>query len=95
MEIAPRGLARDSEFFCRIFLFEPFEIDEPYQLDLIGLQRNAMTFFLRTAAGLVTAGFRATSDSAPQSWPSPSGAFRHFSFFIHFCQTLLTKCLAG
>jgi hypothetical protein len=38
MQVAPCGLAGDSEFLSRLFLFEPFEIDEPYQFDLIGLQ---------------------------------------------------------
>jgi hypothetical protein len=37
MQVAPRSFARDPEFFCCLFLFEPFEIDKPDQLDLIGL----------------------------------------------------------
>jgi hypothetical protein len=37
VEIAPRGLARDAEFFCSLFLLKPFEVDEPDQFYLIGL----------------------------------------------------------
>jgi hypothetical protein len=64
MEVAPRGLAGNAEFFCRLFLFEPCEIDEPYQLDLIGLERDSLSLLLGTAAGFVTAGFRAAGYGA-------------------------------
>lgn len=74
VQVAPCGLAGDPEFFCRLFLFEPFEIDEPYQLDLIGLQRDTLSFF-RVAAGFVAAGFRAAGYGAPEPWPSPAGAW--------------------
>jgi hypothetical protein len=37
VEIAPCGLARDPEFFRCLFLFQPFEVDEPDQLNLIGV----------------------------------------------------------
>jgi hypothetical protein len=56
MEIAPCGLTRDTEFLCRLFLFEPFEVDEPDQLDLLGLERDPLPFQFRAAAGLVAAG---------------------------------------
>jgi hypothetical protein len=53
VEIAPSGLAGDPEFLGSFFLFEPFEIDEPYQFDLIGLQGNASSFLLGTTAWLI------------------------------------------
>ncbi len=72
VEIAPSGLAGDAQFFCRLFLFETFEIDEPDQLDLIGLKRDPLVLRLRTAAGLVTTGLRGTGNSAPEPGPSTS-----------------------
>jgi hypothetical protein len=57
VQVAPRGLARDPKSFRRLFLFKSFEVDEPYQFDLIRLQRDPLSLFLRAAAGLVTAGF--------------------------------------
>jgi hypothetical protein len=56
VQVAPRGLAGDPEFFCRLFLFKSFEIDEPYQFDLIGLERDSLPL-LRVAAGFVAATF--------------------------------------
>lgn len=38
VQVAPRGLAGDPEFFCCLFLSETFNIDEPNRFDLIGLQ---------------------------------------------------------
>jgi hypothetical protein len=38
MKIPPGSFARDPEFLCRFFLFKAFQIDEPYQFDLIRLE---------------------------------------------------------
>ena len=73
VEIAPGSFAGDPEPFCRFLLFKAFEINEPDQLDLVGLERDALTLFFRAAAGFVTAGFRRTVDSAPEPRPSPAG----------------------
>jgi hypothetical protein len=89
MEIAPRGLARDPEFFCCLFLFQTFQIDEPYQLDLIGLEQDSLPFILRAAAGLVTTGFRGSGYSAPEPWPSPAGTLMHLIVFIRWHYLLL------
>jgi hypothetical protein len=37
VQIPPGSLARDTEFLCRFFLFQTFQIYMSFQLDLIGL----------------------------------------------------------
>jgi hypothetical protein len=74
VQVAPRGLAGYPEFFCRLFLFEPFEIDEPDQLDLVRQERYSLSFF-RVATGFIAAGFRAAGYGAPEPWSSPAGTW--------------------
>jgi hypothetical protein len=74
MQVAPRGLAGYSEFFCRFFLLEPFEVDEPDQLDLVWLERYSLSFH-RIATGFIAAGFRAAGYGAPEPWSSPAGTW--------------------
>lgn len=38
VQVPPRCLPGNPESLCRLFLFKPFQINEPDQLDLIGLQ---------------------------------------------------------
>src|SRR5208283_340653 len=75
VQVPPRGLPGDPQFYRRFFLFEPLKIDETDQLDLLGLQGDPAPLLLRAAAGLVTTGFRGSCNGAPESRPSPAGAF--------------------
>jgi hypothetical protein len=84
MQVAPRGLARDSHPLCRLFLFQTFEIDEPYQFNLIGLQRDALARCIGKTTGFVTAGFRAAGYGAPEPWSSPAGTL--------FCLVMFFRC---
>jgi hypothetical protein len=82
MQVAPCSFARDPEFFCGFFLFKSFQIDKPYQFDLLGLERDTCAFLFRTAAGLVAAGFSGSFNDAPDAGPSPpwaGGTFRLFA----------------
>jgi hypothetical protein len=82
MEIAPRGFAGYPEVLGSLFLFEPFKVNEPDQFDLIGVQRDALAFLFRAAAGLVTTGFRVTGDGTPKPRPSPAGTLVYLNIFI-------------
>jgi hypothetical protein len=46
-------LRETPELFCRLFLFEPFEVDEPDQFDLFWFEQDPFLFIIRAAAGLV------------------------------------------
>jgi hypothetical protein len=74
MQVAPRGLAGDPEFLCRLFLFKAFKVDEPDKLDFVGLEWDPLAPFFRATAGFVTSGFWRAVDSSPEARSSPSWA---------------------
>jgi hypothetical protein len=80
VKIAPCSLAGDPEFFSGFFLFKSFEINESYQLNFLGLERDSLTLILQ-AAWLVAPRFGCSGYGAPEPGPSASLAFVDLRFF--------------
>jgi hypothetical protein len=53
VKVPPSGLAGDTESGGCFFLFEPFKVNESYEFQLIGTQRDALAVVIRATAGLV------------------------------------------
>jgi hypothetical protein len=81
VQVPPRGLAGDPQSFGSLFLFQPFEVDQTDQFNLLRFEGDAFILFTKTTTGLIASRLPGSFDNTPDARSSPPGAWEHFWFF--------------